>query len=566
MAILLILLTLITAWLLSNTFSLINNYRLALASNLPILIGLGNTDNYLWIVFSVPLRRTIEKYTSESFYNNYFKATIYGWEFRDKNAVHENMHEKYGPMFLLVSAGETELWIADPTAAQSVLMRRKDFMQSKQGIKVMEALGPNMITSDGDSWARQRRLIAPNLNERISEVVWTESTIQASTMIHHLLSQRKGETNTTLEGLRSIALNVLGQAGYGESQEWNAGELVSSEDSSMTFFDAVSKIIPMVIIAAIFPTWLLRLGLMPKKLRDVGEAVDKYPGHAFALIDKEKNLAIESGEERNNFITMMARLSDGDEKIDAKSGLTPGEIQGNLFIFTVAGFDTTANTLAYAVTTLATRPDLQNWLFEELDHVLPSDSAAEIDYKASFPKLIRCLAFMYETLRVYPAVIHIARSIHTDQSIETRKGSHLIKGPAKVYVNAVALHSDTATWGADALAFKPERWFVNTNTPPPPYTSSPTAEVPEFITPPKGTYIPWSGGPRVCPGMKMAQVEFVAVIATLFKSCRVEVVLREGESELNARERLVKTMQESQPLLTLQIEKPEDIVLRWVKR
>ncbi|KAE9993167.1 hypothetical protein EG327_006166 [Venturia inaequalis] len=519
MPFLLIFLTLSTAWLLSNIFSLFNNYRQALTSNLPIIIGLGN-----WIVLSVPLRRTIEKLTSNSFYDKHFKITIYGWEFRDKNGSNEKMHDRYGPMFLLVSAGETELWVADPTAAQSILTKRKDFVQSKMGTKIMEALGPNIITSDGDAWARQRRLIAPNLNERISEVVWTESTTQAATMAHHLLSQPKGETNTTLEGLRSIALNVLGQAGYGEPQEWTAGTLATSEDAKMTFFDAVSKMIPLMIPVAILPSWLLRLGLMPKVLRDVGEAVDEYPGHTTALLNKERALAKESGEERSNFIAMLARLSDGDDKADAKSRLTPEEIQGNLFLFTAAGFDTTANTLAYAVTTLAAKPDLQNWLFEELDHVLPSDPSVEVDYKAIFPKLIR---------------------------------------PAKVYINAAALHSDTATWGADALDFKPERWFANR---PSPYSPSPNAEIPELITPPKGTFIPWSGGPRICPGMKMAQVEFVAVIATLFRSCKVEVVLREGESDIEARERLVMSMQESQPKLTLQIENPEDVVLRWLTR
>lgn len=90
--------------------------------------------------------------------------------------------------------------------------------------------------------------------------------------------------------------------------------------------------------------------------------------------------------------------------------------------------------------------------------------------------------------------------------------------------------------------------------------------MPELITPAKGTFIPWSGGPRICPGMKMAQVEFVAVIATLFRSCKAEVVLKEGETDVQARERLETLMGESQPLLTLQMENPEDVVLRWVLR
>lgn len=151
-------------------------------------------------------------------------------------------------------------------------------------------------------------------------------------MTKHLLSQPKGETNLTLQGLRSIALNVLGQAGYGEPRKWSIGKSVTSEDANMTFFDAVSIAIPLMIPAAILPAWLLRLRFMPKVLRDLGEAVDVYPGHTAALINKEKALANETGEDRSNFIAMLARLSNGDEKTDAKLGLTAEEMQGNLFL------------------------------------------------------------------------------------------------------------------------------------------------------------------------------------------------------------------------------------------
>src|ERR1700712_4930554 len=111
--------------------------------------------------------------------------------------------------------------------------------------------------------------------------------------------------------------------------------------------------------------------------------------------------------------------------------------------FTAAGFDTTANTMAYAVTLLAADPKWQTWIFEELDQVLPVDPTAEVDYKKVFPQLTRCLALMvpkipstrslnkiinhvqYETLRVYPAVIHISRYIRATQTIKTTDSTHI---------------------------------------------------------------------------------------------------------------------------------------------
>jgi cytochrome P450 len=78
--------------------------------------------------------------------------------------------------------------------------------------------------------------------------------------------------------------------------------------------------------------------------------------------------------------------------------------------------------------------------------------------------------------------------------------------------------------------------------------------------------MPWSGGPRVCPGQKMSQVEFVAVIATIFKRYTVAPVLEKGETVEAARERLRGVMLDSQPRLTLQMNKPHEVKLKWSRR
>jgi hypothetical protein len=64
----------------------------------------------------------------------------------------------------------------------------------------------------------------------------------------------------------------------------------------------------------------------------------------------------------------------------------------------------------------------------------------------------------------------------------------------------------------------------------------------------------------------MSQVEFVAVIATLFRKCNAQPIAREGESTHLARQRLLDLLQDSQPVLTLQINRPEDVHIHWAKR
>ena len=64
----------------------------------------------------------------------------------------------------------------------------------------------------------------------------------------------------------------------------------------------------------------------------------------------------------------------------------------------------------------------------------------------------------------------------------------------------------------------------------------------------------------------MSQVEFVAVIAILFRTCRLEPVVKQAESMEQAREGLVNLMQDSQPRLSLQMNRPKEVHLRWLKR
>jgi cytochrome P450 len=120
----------------------------------------------------------------------------------------------------------------------------------------------------------------------------------------------------------------------------------------------------------------------------------------------------------------------------------------------------------------------------------------------------------------------------------------------------MALHTSPSFWGPDALDFNPARWLQ----------ASESVEEPALTTPPRGRFIPWSMGPRVCPGQKMSQVEFVAVIATLFRRCNAQPVIKKGEDTDGARQRLLDLMQDSQAVLTLQMNRPKDVLIQWMAR
>ena len=148
------------------------------------------------------------------------------------------------------------------------------------------------------------------------------------------------------------------------------------------------------------------------------------------------------------------------------------------------------------------------------------------------------------------------------QEISTPSNGRTYRIPPEtmVYISVAIIHVDRQIWGSDALDFRPDRW-LNTKI-----AGEESEGADDFLVPAKGTFLPWSAGPRSCPGMKMAQVEFVAVMATVFRRHRVDVVIEKGEDVEMARERLKGVLADSQPRITLQMNRPREVKLRWVKR
>ena len=117
----------------------------------------------------------------------------------------------------------------------------------------------------------------------------------------------------------------------------------------------------------------------------------------------------------------------------------------------------------------------------------------------------------------------------------------------EIYVNQAVIHRDSAIWGSDIDEYRPSRWIDSSG---------------EVIVPEKGTFLPWSGGPRICPGMKMAQVEFVATLATLFRAAKCEFV---GGDDLKENTRVLESlMKDSYLKLSLQMKEPGKVQLRWI--
>jgi hypothetical protein len=224
-------------------------------------------------------------------------------------------------------------------------------------------------------------------------------------MADFFINELNSETSDTVNGLRGIAMNVLRQTAYGQPKAWNCMELPRDPKARISYTDSISLCTELLVIAALVPTDLLSLPIMPKLVQTLGTALKKLPLLTREMLDQERAEAASGSKSHDNIMSMLVRLSDqGKNQASGKPAgnaqyLSEDEIRGNLFIFTAAGFDTTANTMSYAIALLAAHPEWQEWLNEELDFVLGKASISDsLDYNTIFPRLGRCLALMVRTI------------------------------------------------------------------------------------------------------------------------------------------------------------------------
>lgn len=217
-----------------------------------------------------------------------------------------------------------------------------------------------------------------------------------------------------------LALHVLSGAGFGQSYKFTGGMSSVSEGHSMSYADSLAAILKNMMMPIIASKVNAPSFLLPKFIKDVKIAMAEFKQYMVEMVEEERAL-IKAGrsDHKENLMSVLVRAnescaSEGKERCS----LTDEEIYGNLFIWNLAGHDTTAKVLAYAMTLLSVNLPVQEWLSDEINQVFGDRPEENWDYEDDFPKLKRCLALMVSPrLLRYQMLLICLRSTRHSESI-----------------------------------------------------------------------------------------------------------------------------------------------------
>ncbi|KAF4556504.1 Cytochrome P450-like protein 47 [Elsinoe fawcettii] len=555
LSILLVLSSLVwTAW------SFIKNIRAAKQINLPYTFSLV-TEFETWAYLTDPLLRWM--------YRDYLLERGQGWprwaRFMIKDWMYEDKyraHQEFGDTFLVVSPGGMICYTADADVSLSICQRRRDFIKPREKMKMIEPFGPNVVSSEGSLWRFHYRITAPPFKDEANRIVWAETKRQATALKQSWMT---GDVEALKSDVYSVGVNVMAAAGFGRPQYWTADK-APPKGHQLSLVDSLSGIVAYLPHILLLPKWALKL--FADRAYNAYTEFDSYT-REFIAEEKVRTLDEKAADITlsGNLLSAMLATGAAEQKSSRERvALTDDEILGNIFMFYMAGYDTTANTIIFSCVALALYPTCQDILLAELDRIEARRKAggrSELSYETDLPQFRYMLAFLYETLRIFPVVLPIGRITSGPQTLSPSPTSSTITLPDScgTIVNITGIHYNPSCWNSPHI-FEPKRWLS-----PSPNTYDPedddidvpssTASIPGHK---RGTFMTFSEGPRACLGRRFAQAEYVAFFAELLRGARIELAPGVSREET---ERLYRSCSAGSPI---SLQPPASVKLRLVER
>ena len=218
-------------------------------------------------------------------------------------------------------------------------------------------------------------------------------------MISAWTSQGQSGVLGIAKDTRTLSLDVLATTGFRKSYKFRAS-FEPGIDEARSYRKSLATVMDNALFLMIMPPKLLTAWCIPNAWKRIGQAKEEFKQYMLDMFNEEQKLLKAGAPETGNLMSAMVRQSEKNQQKTTEfagredRGLTLSEILGNIFVINFAGHDTTANTLAYSIFLLAAYPEVQEWVSEELNEILPDQNSQKWSYTDAFPRLKRCQAVL----------------------------------------------------------------------------------------------------------------------------------------------------------------------------
>ncbi|KAF8579905.1 cytochrome P450 [Ramaria rubella] len=432
----------------------------------------------------------------------------------------------------------TIVFVADPEVIKTVATDKSGtFQKDPQTYSVLHTYGVNIVGSDGAVWKKQKDVSRAAFSEGNVVLAWKESCKASRQYLDGLAIQCKLGPLDVTEFLKKVTLASISASVFGRRIPYGKEATANLPSGyELQFGEALQTACEHMVARWITPSWAYKLPipLLQRFLSHVHLAYHELERHLRGLISESR---IRGKEETCLQDDLLRRLVQSNAlEVDPEKRLTDAELLSNVFIFLVAGHETTAHTMSFILGHLALYPAVQEKLFEELRSIWP-ETEDIVQAEESFPDLSRFVsdflnlsqtlpaeywskeyttAVFRESLRHFPVAPRLPKTVLKDTVLHSR--SRYTAGPGSkqesvavpkgglVVMDIMATHFNTAYWGEDAKDFRPER-FIDT---------------PEYRWP-REAFLPFSLGTRVCIGQRAGYVQTIAILAHIIRQYQVSL-------------------------------------------
>ncbi|MBF6212910.1 cytochrome P450 [Nocardia puris] len=396
---------------------------------------------------------------------------------RDALGTVGTLIDRYGDV-VRVDAGPMLVYlVTDPSMTKYVLQDNyTNYRKSPIYDEFAILLGDGQLTTNNlEYWRKQRTLIHPAFSHSHVKQFAADITDSTATMLDRW-DGAAGQYRDIYDDYVQLLLATTGRVLFGLDLTTGTRQVTDAMSAAFDFI--MKRVNAPVKLPQHFPTPAAR-----RVARKVGELDDVVRG----LIEERRR-----GGDTADVLTALVRARD-----EGGQGMREEDLLNEIKTLLVAGHESPANALSWACYLLATHPDIQERLADEVRDRL-GDRTPDFSDLAG---LRYCRMVIEETMRLYPPAWIVERTPIEDDEI----GGYHVPAGARVTLCMYYIHRDKRLWD-DPEEFRPER-----------FSDESVAERHKFA------FFPFSGGPRICLGKDLSMTEMILMLAMTVQRFRLEL-------------------------------------------